>query len=118
LPANPEEADEELEFKPYIPNKASPALGVNFNDSSKTNTPTFIGAQSQILAEIPGDSALNSVNRNYDLNYRPYETRDFDYVRVPKEENLLQINTDDFYEFERVYNCSRPELIHLIKGLA
>jgi hypothetical protein len=44
LPANPEEADEELEFKPYIPNKASPALGVNFNDSSKTNTPTFIGA--------------------------------------------------------------------------
>ena len=37
---------------------------------------------------------------------------------MPKEENLLQIDTDDFYEFERVYNCSRPELIHLIKGLA
>ena len=61
---------------------------------------------------------MNSVNRNYDLNYRPYETRDYDYVRVPKEENLLQIDTDDFYEFERVYNCSRQELIHLIKGLA
>jgi hypothetical protein len=88
------------------------------SESSKTNTPTFIGAESQIIAEIPGDTALNSVTRNYDLNYRPYETRDYDYVRVPKEENLLMIETETFDEFERIFNCTRAELIHFIKGLA
>lgn len=69
----------------------------------------------QILAEIPGDSALNSVARNFDLNYRPYETRDFDFIRVPKQENLISIDTVMFDEFERVYQCTRPELIHLSK---
>jgi hypothetical protein len=67
------------------------------------------------MAEIPGDSALNSINRNYDLNYRPFETRDYDFVRVPKEENLLCIDTVDFFEFERVFSCTRPELLHLGK---
>jgi hypothetical protein len=70
------------------------------------------------MAEIPGDSALNSINRNYDLNYRPNETRDFDFVRIPKEENLVCIDTVDFYEFERVYSCTRPELLHLSKKLS
>lgn len=52
------------------------------------------------------------------MNYRPYETRDYDYVRVPKLENLLQIDTVDFFEFERVFTCTRPELIHLVRGMA
>lgn len=68
-----------------------------------------------IMAEIPGDESLNSIDRNYDLNYRPYETRDYDFVRIPKEENLLSLETVGFDEFERVYRCSRPELIHLSK---
>ena len=94
---------EDLEFKPLI--------GVIENDSSTTRsrggsvseTPTFIGDSKLIMAEIPGDECLNSVVRNYDLNYIPYETRDFDYVRVPKEENLLSIDTEGFDEFERVF---------------
>ena len=68
------------------------------------------------MAEIPGDSALNSIYRNYDLNYRPFETRDLDFVRVPKEENFISIDTVDFFEFERVFNCTRPELLHLSKS--
>ncbi len=63
------------------------------NRTKTTETPTFIGASNLIMAEIPGDSSLNSINRNYDLNYRPYERRDLDYVRVPKEENLLSLET-------------------------
>jgi hypothetical protein len=55
------------------------------------------------MAEIPGDSSLNSVVRNFDLNYRPYETRDYDFVRVPKEENLISIDTEGFDEYERVF---------------
>ena len=69
------------------------------------------------MAEIPADESLNSINRNYDLNYRPYETRDFDFIRIPKEENLLSIDTEGFYEYERVFQCSRPELIHLSKPI-
>lgn len=69
------------------------------------------------MAEIPGDSCLNSVVRNFDLNYRPYETRDYDFVRVPKEENLIQIDTEGFDEYERVFQCSRAELIHLSKTI-
>ena len=75
--------------------------------------PTFIGNDGFIMAEIPGDTALNSINRNYDLNYRPFETRDLDFIRIPKEENLISIDTVDFFEFERTFNCTRPELLHL-----
>jgi hypothetical protein len=51
------------------------------------------------MNEIPGDESLNSIDRNYDLNYRPNDTLDYDFVRVPKEENLLQIPTENFDEF-------------------
>jgi len=37
---------------------------------------------------------------------------------VPKDENLISIETENFEEFQRVYKCTRAELIHLIKGLA
>ncbi len=94
-------------------------MGFGHSDSftSRTNYPTFIGDDGYIMAEIPGDSALNSVNRNYDLNYRPFETRDLDFVRIPKEENLISIETVDFFEFERVFQCTRPELLHLSNPL-
>jgi hypothetical protein len=76
-------------------------------DSKVSETPSFIGNSKLIMAEIPADSCVNSVVRNYDLNYRAHETRDFDYVRVPKEENLLCVDTEDFYEFERTFQCTR-----------
>lgn len=99
------------------PSTLQRSLRVGDASSSRVSeTPSFIGNSKLILAEIPADSVVNSVVRNYDLNYRAHETRDFDYVRVPKEENLLSIDTEDFFEFERVFNCTRQELIHLSKS--
>ena len=51
------------------------------------------------MAEIPNDESLNNVSKNYDLNYRPNDTLDYDFIRIPKEENLLSIPTPDFDEF-------------------
>ena len=44
---------------------------------------TFLDDE-DILNEIPADESCNSMSRNYDLNYAPNETLDYDYVRVPK----------------------------------
>lgn len=102
---------EDLSFKPNIAIDQESET----SKSKVSDSPSFLGDSKLIMAELPGDSQLNSVARNFDLNYRPYETRDYDYVRIPKEENLLNVDTENFDEFERVYNCTRAELIHLSK---
>ena len=84
-------------------------------DESSSDSVTLLG--DEVMAEIPNDSNLNSVAKNYDLNYRPNDTLDYDFVRVPKEENLLHVDTEGFFEFQRVFKCTRPELIHLSKSL-
>ncbi|TNV82985.1 hypothetical protein FGO68_gene3540 [Halteria grandinella] len=108
----------DIEFKPAI-NPAGISIMEGESSRSRTPstiTPTFINDERMIMAEIPGDESLNNIDRNYDLNYKPYETRDFDFIRVPKHENLLSIECVDFYEFQRVFNCTRSELIHLSKN--
>lgn len=69
------------------------------------------------MTDIPVSASLNNLDMNVDPNYRPNNTLDYEFLRIPKEENLLQIETRDFDEFQRTFKCKRAELIHLIKGL-
>jgi hypothetical protein len=97
--------EDDLEFKPLVSPNGLLLIGADSDSSTfksrtpSTVTPTFIADEAMIMAEIPGDETMNNVERNYDLNYRPYETRDFDFIRVPKLENLISIECEDFYEF-------------------
>ena len=50
--------------------------------------------------------------------YRRNCQLDTDTVQTPKEEYLERWETPDFFEFDRVYKCSRAEFIYLIKGIA
>lgn len=52
------------------------------------------------------------------LAYRSNCRLDTDITNTPKEEFNQHWATKDFFEFDRVFKCSRGEFIYLIKGIA
>ena len=41
------------------------------------------------MTDIPIQANINHEDQNIDPNYRPNNTLDYEFLRIPKEENLL-----------------------------
>ncbi|KEJ82813.1 hypothetical protein OXYTRIMIC_699 [Oxytricha trifallax] len=93
-------------------------LDKNLYFLEKTHESISLFQDEEVICDIPMEDSLQSLNRNVDKNYAPNERLDYDHLIIPKEENLIEIQTEKFFEFNRVFKCTRPELIYLLKGLA
>jgi len=51
------------------------------------------------------------------VSYRRNVVVDRDNVLMPKEEVVEKWDTPDFFEFERVFKCTKSEFIYLVKGI-
>jgi hypothetical protein len=67
------------------------------------------------MNKIPGCDSFTDMSRNMDPDYVPNKRTEYDAMVIPKSENLLSVPTPDFHEFQRVFQCTRAELIHLSK---
>ena len=70
----------------------------------------------QSIAVMPGANDILENGEN--LPYVSNCVIDRDMVETPKEEFLDFYETPDFFEFDRVFKCSRPEFIYLIRGIS
>ena len=68
----------------------------------------------QSTMNMPGSDVMES---GENLPYVSNCIIDRDDVETPKEEFLQRWETPDFFEFDRVFKCSRGEFIYLIKGI-
>ena len=80
-----------------------------------------------IMADIPSENTYQStmampgacdlMENGQNLPYVSNCWTDRDDLQTPKQEFTQTWDTHDFFEFDRVFKCSRSEFIYLIKGI-